>query len=220
MVAGDGSGCFIVIEGIDGSGSSTQASLLVQWLRSIGRSAVLTAEPTSGPVGVLLRQILSKRVVGIKPGQSSSSPVHPDVIALLFAADRMDHLDCEIEPLLARGADVVSDRYYHSSLLYQSMSSEPDWVSSINSHAKTPDVTYVLDVSARVAEQRRSLRTTQELFEVESMQNALAEAYSTLPKMLPREAIVLLDGSKSEGDVHQLIVSDLSKRFGWSDEAI
>ncbi len=220
MATAGASGSFIVIEGIDGSGSSTQASALVDWLRGIGRTAMLTAEPTTGPVGVLLRQILSKRVVGSRPGNSSTHPVHPDVIALLFAADRMDHLDCYIDPLIQNGIDVISDRYYHSSFLYQSLSSDESWVRTINSHARTPDVTYVLNVSAKVARQRRSLRASEELFETEPMQTALADSYAKLPQLLPTESIIVLDGSKSADEIHRQIVSDLCKRFGWSDEPV
>ncbi len=220
MSTGAAPGRFIVIEGIDGSGSSTQAAMLADWMRRIGRSAALTAEPTTGPVGVLLRQILSKRLVGAKPGQSSPPPVHPDVIALLFAADRMDHLDCEIEPLLNNGTDVISDRYYHSSFLYQSLSSNPDWVRDINSHARVPDITYVLDVSAKIAEHRRRLRMNEELFETESMQKTLADSYARLPQMLPHESIVVLDGSQNPDVIHVQMVSDLAKRFGWSNEPV
>lgn len=214
MVADNGGGRFIVIEGIDGAGSTTQAQRLVDWLNAIDLRSVLTAEPTRGPVGALLRQVLAGRTLARTP-DSSTRPVHNDVVALLFAADRMDHLDCEVLPWLAAGAQVVSDRYYHSSLLYQSLAGDLDWIRMLNSHARTPDVTYVLDLSAQQAAGRRQQRSLVELYEQDELQRRLAAGYRTLPDLLPDETIVLVDGSASVEAVHLEIRSDLGQRFGW-----
>src|SRR4051794_39705484 len=111
-------GRFIVLEGIDGAGTTTQTARLVDRLRGDGKTAVkITREPSDGPIGSLVRQVLTGRIVspgGRAPGWTT--------MALLFAADRMDHVESEIEPFLLSDGVVVSDRYDASSLAYQSVS--------------------------------------------------------------------------------------------------
>src|SRR5271167_2017910 len=111
-------GRFVVLEGIDGSGTTTQVARLADRLRAQGVAVRATREPSDGPLGTLVRHVLSGRVVipgGRAPGWAT--------MALLFAADRLDHVESEIEPFLAEGGDVISDRYDASSLAYQSISS-------------------------------------------------------------------------------------------------
>ena len=197
-------GKFIVIEGIDGAGTTTQAKLLSEWIASRGRRCVLTSEPTDGPVGVLLRQILSGGV-----------PVPDnDAIALLFAADRIDHLDREVLPALKAGSDVVSDRYYHSSFTYQSLQGDLEWIRELNSRARAPDVTYILDLPAELAAQRRrGQRTSEEIYEKDSTQQKLEEAYRRLPSWMQDEVIVMVDGSVEIQAVHRAITADLQERL-------
>jgi len=130
-----GRGLFIALEGIDGTGKSTQARRLAGWLEGRGREVILTAEPSPGPLGELVRQGLSREEV-----------FAPGVMTLLFAADRLDHLVRIINPALARGQAVISDRYLLSSLAYQSVHNNPDWVRSVNSKAARPDLTILLDL--------------------------------------------------------------------------
>jgi dTMP kinase len=143
-------GKFIVLEGIDGSGLSTQAARLVPLLaRETGQKTLLTKEPTDGPAGLLIRQALSGRLQNITP----------QTLALLFAADRLDHLDNFILPALARGENIVCDRYLWSSSAYQSLECDAAWVENINCFARRPDLTVFLrvrpDVSlARIARSR------------------------------------------------------------------
>lgn len=197
-------GKFIVIEGIDGAGTTTQAKLLSDWISSRGRRCLLTSEPSRGPVGVLLRQILS----GSLPAPDN------DAIALLFAADRIDHLDREVLPALKTGSDVVSDRYYHSSFTYQSLQGDLDWIRELNSRARAPDVTYILDLPAELAaERRREQRTTEELYERDSTQKKLEEAYRRLPDWMQDELIILVDGSHDVRTVHGEITADLQKLY-------
>src|SRR5215510_4380033 len=115
-------GRLIVLEGIDGAGTTTQAGKLVEALRREGRDAHLTREPSDGPIGRLLREILSGK----------HAPVDATTMALLFAADRADHLQREVEPALKRGAVVVSDRWYHSSLAYQGSEEDREWILTVN----------------------------------------------------------------------------------------
>jgi len=118
-------GFFVCIEGLDGSGKSTQARILAARLQK-NNNAVLTVEPSHGQIGTFLRESYlygNRRLSGI-------------VEALLFAADRVDHVQNEILPALEKGAFVVSDRYLYSSLAYQGAAGlSLDWIEKINSHA-------------------------------------------------------------------------------------
>lgn len=165
-------GALIALEGIDGAGTTTQARLLVEWLIGRGERAHLTCEPSSGPVGRLLRDILGHRV---------GRPVDAAAVALLFAADRVDHLRAEIEPLRQQGTHVVTDRYLVSSLAYQSLEHDLSWVAEINRLAPDPDLTIYLRVDPGLARQRREARgSTQDLFEVDEMQRRISANYDQL----------------------------------------
>lgn len=166
-------GRFVVLEGLDGAGTTTQSDLLAAWLRGRGHKVHLTAEPSRGPVGALIRQILTGRVTGPAGG------VDPAALALLFAADRLDHLACEVEPRLASGWDVVSDRYLLSSLAYQGAATgRGRWVEAVNARAPAPDLTVFLEVRPVVALRRRfAVSSERELFEVLDFQRRVALGY-------------------------------------------
>ncbi len=133
------SGFLIVLEGIDGSGKTTQARKLVRWLRKKGIPARYTAEPTGSAVGRILKAMARRR------------NVDPRVEAMLFAADRLIHLEKTVKPLLERGFTVVSDRYLHSSLAYQSASmGNRRWIEELNRFAVKPDLAILLDVAPEV----------------------------------------------------------------------
>ena len=145
-------GLFFVIEGIDGSGISTQSRLLWHWLREQGRRCHLPKEPSAGPVGTLIRLALARRLGWRDDGQFSE--IDERTLALLFAADRADHLGAEIRPLLARGVDIVCDRYVLSSCAYHSLALDVEWIEAINSAFPAPDLTLFLDVPAEVCLER------------------------------------------------------------------
>lgn len=199
---------FIVLEGIDGSGTTTQAARLARTLQARGVRVHATREPSAGPVGRLLRQALTGTLV------ADERPVQLDfcAMALLFAADRMDHVRREIEPALARGEVVISDRYDLSSLIYQSETSTDaerylPWLTSLNAQALRPDVTVVLSVDADVALARRRARGgADELFEVPELQVRLAARYAEAPRYLPEDRIVVLDASESPDRVEEAIL--------------
>lgn len=142
-------GRFIVFEGIDGSGKSTQARHLAQRLRDQGLRVHLTAEPTSGPVGSLIRNGFSGRVV-----------LDDRVIAALFVADRIDHLTNSHDGmlrLLDDGVTIISDRYYLSSVAYHSSDVAPEWVINANALSTDllrPDLTIFLRLAPEVASHR------------------------------------------------------------------
>jgi len=147
-----GSGFLIAFEGIDGSGKTTQAKRLVRWLRKKGLPARYTSEPTGGAIGRILKSMARRR------------DVEPRVEAVLFAADRLIHLEKVIEPLLEKGFIVVSDRYLHSSLAYQSTTTrDQEWVEALNKYARRPDLGILLDVDPEIGLKR--LRRSRTRFE-------------------------------------------------------
>jgi dTMP kinase len=209
-------GRFVVIEGIDGSGTTTQVALLKEHLRTKGIVAHQTHEPSDGPIGSFIRQVLTGRVIvpgGRAPGWAT--------MALLFAADRMDHIETEISPNVAEGRVVLSDRYDASSLAYQSVTSGSegvaavDWIRSLNRYAMRPDLTIVLDVSAEAAAERRAGRgEPAELYEQNEVQRALAEFYRALPRHMPDDKIVVVDGSGDIRATHALVVAAYAATCG------
>jgi dTMP kinase len=188
-------GRFLVLEGLDGAGTTTQSRLLGERLRAAGRRAHVTAEPSGGPVGSLLRQVLQKRING-----GAGDGFDPHALALLFAADRLDHLSAEVLPRLAAGEDVVSDRYTLSSLAYQSVTTgDAAWVEEINGRARAPDLTIFLRVRPGMAlGRRRGAGTTPELYEVDAFQRQVALSYERAVSSLQAggQRIEVLDGEQ------------------------
>jgi dTMP kinase len=193
-------GRFVVLEGVDGAGTTTQAHRLGERLRAAGRKVHVTAEPSQGPAGTLVRQILRRRVTG--PG---GGPFDPAALALLFAADRLDHWASEIAPRLAEGVDVVSDRFTLSSLAYQGLEvADPGWVEAVNGRAAAPDVTVFLRARPAVAlRRRRAAATDPEIFERESFQRRVAESYErAMDRMRARgEPVEIVDGERDPDEV-------------------
>lgn len=205
-------GHFIVIEGIDGSGTSTQAAMLGKWFRGRGLPVLVTHEPTDGPIGSMIRQVLTHRLVVC--GMTGPRAPTWATMTLLFAADRLDHLESSIQPNLLDGVTVVSDRFDLSSLAYQSAtgSDEADpaivaWVRSVNSRARRPDLTLVLDVDPAVAAERREERAYSiELYEENTLQKSLAQAYAKAEELVPGDNVVHIDGNPDAQTVHAAIV--------------
>jgi dTMP kinase len=193
----------IVIEGLDGAGTTTQVRRLVEHLNSRGQRAHATREPSDGPVGKLIREMLTggHAITGQAISQST--------FGLLFAADRLDHLQREVEPKLLAGNWVVSDRWYHSSLAYQGTGADRDWISMINARARRPDITVFLKVRPEVAAERRvAAGRTQELFEDLQMQRDVDAGYrATIDELTAQgERIITVDGEQSEDDVFVEVV--------------
>jgi len=191
-------GVFIVVEGVDGCGSTTHSRLLAKALKSAGRETVLTCEPSNGPVGGLIRQILQRRLfVADATGPRGFAWT---TMALLFAADRLDHLDSLVIPALEDGSVVVSDRYDLSSLAYQSATSSDapaaiPWIRELNARAVRPDVTVVIDVPAEVAEERRRGRGgVEEMFEHRALQERLVSIYTKAETLVPGDRVVHVSG--------------------------
>ena len=192
-------GRFIVFEGLDGAGTTTQARLLAERLQKQGRTVFLAHQPSEGPVGLLIRQILAGRAATTQ-ADGKLGMVDERVMALLFAADRLDHLDSLVLPALRSGSVVVSDRYDLSSLAYQSATAPEahdviPWIRELNSRAVRPDVTVVIDVPAEVAEERRRGRGgVEEMFEHRALQERLVAIYAHAETLVPGDRLVHVSG--------------------------
>jgi dTMP kinase len=181
---------FVVLEGIDGSGTTTQLEQARTHLAARGRRVHATREPSTGPVGLLLRELLL--------GQHAlpdGAPADGHAMALLFAADRRDHLHREIEPALAAGTDVVSDRYLMSSLAYQAEEADRGWVAGLARAVRPPDLTILLDVPVSVAAgRRRAAGRVVERYDHDETQARVADNYRALAAADP--TAIVLDGAR------------------------
>lgn len=183
-------GRFFVIEGMDGSGTTTQTRLLKNQLEGLGRRVHITSEPTSKPIGRVIREYLSGRHQG-KHLMAT--------LALLFAADRLIHYDEEIAPKIAEGIDVISDRYVLSSLVYQGLDLPSQWVRELNQFAPSPDLTIILDLPIDTARTRRDVRgQDEEIFEKPELQDLIRRRYL---KFAEQTHMALVDGSGSLDEV-------------------
>ena len=182
-------GRFIVLEGLDGAGTTTQSARLVSDLRGKGKTVVATREPTDGPVGRMLRACLR--------GDTDAPEVR--TLPWLFAADRADHLFREIEPALAAGTWVVSDRYIPSSLAYQSLTLQFERVFSLNADFRVPDLTVFLTVPVDVALDRLGTRSQLDIYEVREKLEPIAAQYEAVFAELARrgQPILRLDATLS-----------------------
>jgi dTMP kinase len=149
MTAGSGKGILIAFEGIDGTGKSTQISLLAEHLRQKGCRVVETREPTDGPWGRKIRRLYADR-----------EQCTPEEELALFIADRRQHVREVIAPALAKGYIVVTDRYYFSTAAYQGAAGhDPGTVFAKNSFAPEPDLVILLTMEPRTSLARiRELR--------------------------------------------------------------
>lgn len=140
-------GLFIALEGIDGAGLTTQSNILAERILSLGMDVLVTKEPTSSPIGKVIRKVLSGELLH-----------EPCVLALLFAADRAQHFSSEILPALLKGKVVISDRYVLSSLAYQGLYLPVSWIKEVNSCVPPPDICILIDVDEATARERMRKR--------------------------------------------------------------
>lgn len=189
----DTRGHFFALEGIDGSGKSTQLALLAQHMEEAGRPCLTTCEPTSGPIGTLLRQVLTGQV-----------RCDNRVVAPLFVADRLDHLLNE-ETGLCRavedGITVLTDRYYFSSYAYQSVDLPLEWVMEANrpcAQLLRPTATLFIDLSPELALERiRQNRAGTELFEtMERLTRTREQYFRAFEALKDTERVIILPGDR------------------------
>jgi dTMP kinase len=150
---------------------------------------------------------------------AGAQPPAWNTLALLYAADRLDHCESEILPQLREGATVISDRYYHSSVAYQSVTGGGveaiTWIRDLNRYARRPDLTIVLDVSAELAAERRSRRRgATEIFDADEIQRQLCSFYLTLERYFPGERIVHVDAAGTVEEVRERIGREVDRLRG------
>ncbi len=192
-------GVFICIEGIDASGKSTQARWLVRNLRRRGYDAIYTTEPSKSEVGSFIRRFVLQRMRRV-----------PAVVeALLFAVDRVDHVESEIEPALESGKIVVSDRYVYSSLAYQGAAGlDIGWIDQINRMALQPDLAIYIDVTPEIVIKR--MRRKRSVMETLENQRRVREVYM---KLVREGRLVLIGGNRPPKEVAQNILTLVLNRL-------
>jgi dTMP kinase len=205
-------GRFIVFEGLDGAGTTTQAKLLAERVTKQGRAVYLAHQPSEGPAGLLIRQILAGRAA-TPQADGKLAMVDERVMALLFAADRLDHLDSQIEPRLNRGEDVILDRYTLSSLAYQGATVSHEFIAQANRFARKPDLTLFLYVPSAIALERVRTRGAKlERYETAQQQQVIEREYSRLVGTLA--SVVSIDGTRPIADVAEQCYAALQQQLG------
>ncbi len=180
-------GVFICVEGLDGCGKTTQTKLLVERLKKKGYDAIYTAEPSRGKIGSFIKKYCLH-------GETRVSSI---VEALLFAADRFEHVEKEVISALNEGKLVVSDRYVYSSLAYQGAAGlDLEWIEKINEHAIRPDLAVFIDVEPETVIQR--LKPRKSIMEDLGTQRKVREVYM---KFVEKEELVKIDGNNSKQEV-------------------
>ncbi|HLD80556.1 MAG TPA: dTMP kinase [archaeon] len=198
-------GKFIAFEGLDGSGSSTNAALLVEWLNKNNKKAVLTKEPTDNLIGGLIR--------GQLKGDWKTGP---EVLQMLFAADRGHHLEKDVLPAVEAGTHVVSDRYFFSSLAFGGTQVDMDWLKELNKHFRLPDLVFFVKVPAKVCVERiHKTRYTIELFEKLEALEKVMKNYEKLASDPDYEAVfVTIDGTQPLEAVQEEVRRITRERLG------
>lgn len=200
---------FIVLEGIDGSGTSTQAEMLKNYFFSQHQKAVISPEPSNGKIGKLLREFL------VNQDLFDSQAKFDEQMAYLFAADRFYHLYNNLDgvyKLIKQQTHVISTRYYFSSLAYNTKTQENfDFVWSLNHKFPQPDFLIYLDISVDLALARISDRPFKEIYEtktkLEQVKNNFDHIFSNY-----KGKILKLDGTKSKENIHQEIIKFISSK--------
>ena len=196
-------GKFIVFEGLDGSGKTTQISLLSQYLKKRGVVCCCTKEPSDGPIGALVRGAVR-----------GSIEFEPESMALLFAADRAEHLAAEICPALAKGEIVLCDRFLLSNLAYQGTQISMKDIISFNKYnlRPVPDITIFIDTEpAECTKRIINTRVEMEIYDgIEYASRIRTQYFSAFQLLDNYMKVVVIDGNKNEKDVFSRILECLS----------
>jgi dTMP kinase len=198
---------FVVFEGGDGSGTTTQLSLLEGRFREMGAGGPVfhpTFEPTAGPVGALIRSVLKKEII-----------LHPGTMARLFTADRAEHLYAPggVVERCGRGELVVSDRYTLSSLAYQGLECGDALPQALNAPFPAPELLIFFDVDPEIARNRLKNRPVLELYEYLEFQQKVREKYRSLLDGCQKAGIrvEIIDASQSPKAAAESVWSAIGK---------
>lgn len=195
---------FIVFEGLDGAGTTTQVETLFYKLSGNSIPVFSTCEPTDSPIGRTIRGVLGKKTV-----------VTPDTLALLFAADRNEHLwgTGGIIEHLTQGEIVLCDRYIFSSLAYQTLESSHEFVWGLNSRFPLPEYLFFIDVPPEDCQSRMKVRGTSDIFDEVTFQYKIRQAYLDVFRAFERSGMEthLIDGTGSVDKVQEKIWNILGK---------
>ena len=215
---------FIVIEGIDCSGKTTQAELLKEYFITQEQQAVISPEPSNGIIGNIIRQALKQRIIF-----SRNRALFDEQMAYLFAADRHDHLYNDIDgvfKLIEDNYHVISTRYYFSSLAYNCDTVEADgcglgglsheqpvrekfnFIKKLNDRFPNPDLTIYLDLPVEASLVRLQDRSLQEIYETKSKLVQVRQQYQKIFAEYDGKAIVL-DATQDREQIHRLIVREV-----------
>ncbi len=189
---------YIILEGIDGVGKSTQTQLLKEWLQKKGYNTIDVVEPTNSEIGHLIREIL------LKPESTSENT--QKMLALLFAADRLTLIE-KIKKAEIDDEIIISDRSYYSSIAYQNTDSiSSEWIHLINKYAPKPDLTILLDLDASIAIERCD---NEDCFENIQFLKNTREKYLNLLKT--EENMVKIDATPNLEIVQNKIQKEIEK---------
>jgi len=201
-------GRFIVFEGIDGSGKTTQINRLVNYLKQKEISVHATKEPTDRPIGKMIRQVLNKEL-----------KMSEKTMAAMFLADRLDHIQNEEDGMLKlinQGTTVVSDRYYLSSYAYHSAHVPLNWVINANNECANllrPDLIFFLDITPEASLERiRKSRAFLDLYETEERLTKVRDNYFKAMKRIEKEEnIIILNATQEEEVIFEQIKENMLK---------
>lgn len=192
-------GKFIVFEGLDGSGQTTQAKLLAEYLLRLGKRVVLTKEPTlDSEAGRRIRKILDNK-----------EKVSPKELQELFVEDRRAHVKNLIIPALNEGKIVISDRYFFSTIAYGALDLDTEWLIDLNKDFPFPDIVFLLKVRPEICLERiKSRGQGFKLFEELEKLKKIWETYKILPQRFNN--VYMIDGEQTIPKVHKDIIRVLS----------
>jgi dTMP kinase len=198
-------GQLIILEGVDGAGTTTQIKLLADYLLKEGFKVAQSAEPTDSALGREIRSWLKKPL--------ENEPYLLTMLALSFAADRMQHVHFTLDPKLKTHDFVLVDRYIMSSLVYQGLDLPETFIREINKYAFKPDLTIVLDISAELAFKRIKERFgDKDFYESLPLLKKICDRYRHFAN-IESHASVLVDASSSVDHVHNHIVAVIREKY-------
>lgn len=179
-------GRFIVLEGPDGSGTTTHSKLLADALRARGEDVLLTAEPTDSPIGKFIREQIKGKLIE-----------SPSALQLMFCADRAWHIEKVIKPALAAGKTVISDRYVISTLVYgEALGLDADWLLRVNTPFLEPDIMIIALPPLSTCLERINMRKQLDVFENSPFQKRVYDLYEKVGVDDPSVKVINTAGSR------------------------